>query len=218
MKFEAKKVQIKPFVGLGAIRFKSGMVTQLPHIEYENTHDYPIAVYAELDNDSQKYLGYDVYLLSKQFIFKPKEKRIIQFEAFRKHDDMTPVFGRGAFYVTVYEIPIFDPGYVEKMIDNFVSDAIKKFKSEMERSVEESKSEVVIPKTNSEPEEKVIEESVDVSEDMDSAFTDKYCKGIKNSLYDKWVEAGRPKEVFKYERPLNASIYLNKILASSNNQ
>lgn len=207
MKFESKTVNIKPIAALGAIRFKSGMVTKLPHIEYENTHDYPILIYAELDNDSQKYLTNDIYLLSKQFFFKPKEKRIIQFEAFRRYDDINPIFGRGAFNVTVYEIPVFDPECVKKMVNKILDDRSSDCKCE--NKVEEEK----------EVKETPVITTVNASdlseEELDRSFLDKFCKGIKNSVYEKWVDAGRPKEVFKYERPLNVSIYLNKILSSS---
>lgn len=205
--FETKTIQIKPIIGLGAIRFKSGMVTQLPGIEYENAHDYPISIYAEIDPDSQRYLGYDVYLLSKQFFIKPKEKKIIQFEAFRRQDDMNPIFGRGAFNIVVHEIPIFDPEYVKKMIEKAIGENTKECKCDKEEVKEEKKEE---------PVSIITADACDISDaDLDISFINKYCRGVKNSVYEKWVDAGRPKEVFKYERPLNVSIYLNKILSSS---
>ena len=210
--FETKTIQIKPIVGLGAIRFKNGMVTQLPGIEYENTHDYPISIYAEIDPDSQRYLGPDVYILSKQFFFKPKEKKIINFEAFRRQDDINPVFGRGAFNIVVREIPIFDPEYVKKMIEKVIGESTKECKCEKEEVKEEKK----IEEKKEEPVNIITADACEISdEDLDISFINKYCRGVKNSLYEKWVSIGRPKEVFKYERSLNVSIYINKVLSSS---
>ena len=216
MKLVCKKIVMKPNESIGVFRFGAGTFTELPGIEYKNTNDFPTLVYGEIDPDAAKYLGSDINFIQKYYIIMPGETKKINFKFFRVGTSNI-LYSRGAFSMNIVEVPFVSPEYVKKLVDNTLKSEKNKeveISEPVKKVIEEKKEEVKKEKIETSVEEKKEIDFNSLSdEEAEKMFLEKFCKmsGEETPLYKKWAEAGKPKEVLKYERPINVGVYLKRL-------